>query len=174
MTIERREIFGLELRPISQPRPKLLINRFEGDKSFYNTLEVEAQVFDLFNNRPAVTSEAFARVDNLVFARLFAPDNSELARIPLRYRESTNTFVGTFFETPETQFDTAGVHSIRFSLENALREGAPYLIVKAETEPQFFERVLRTGVAAQITRPRNDAKLDLNRLEGKTQVPIPL
>ena len=173
VTIERREVFGLELRPISQPRPKLLINRFEGDKSFYNTLEVEAQVFDLFNNRPAVTSEAFARTNNLVFARLFAPDNSELARIPLRYRESTNTFVGTFFETPETQFDTAGVHSIRFSLENAIREGAPYLIVKAETEPQFFERVLRTGVAAEITRPRNDANLDLNRLEGKTQVPIP-
>lgn len=173
VAIERRELFGLEIRALSQPRPKMLINRFEGDKSLYNTLEVEAQVFDLFNNRPAVTSEAFARTDNLVFARLFAPDNSELARIPLQYRPSTNTFVGTFFDTPETQFDTTGIHSIRFTLESALRDGAPYQIVKAETEPQFFERVLRTGVVSQITRPRNNINLDLNRLDGKTQVPIP-
>ncbi|MDW8299973.1 MAG: vWA domain-containing protein [Anaerolineae bacterium] len=173
VTVERRELFGLVIRSVSQLRPKMLINRFEGDKSLYNTLDVEAQIFDLFNNRPAATSEAFARTDNLVFARLFAPDNSELARIPLQYRASTNTFIGTFFDTPETQFDTTGIHSIRFSLESAIREGAPYQIVKAETEPQFFERVLRTGVVAQIARPRNDTTLDLNRLDGRTQVPVP-
>ncbi len=173
VTIKRLELFGLEIRPISQPRPKFLINRFEGGKSLYNALEVEAQILDVFNNRPAVTSEAFARTENLVYVTLFAPDNSALVRLPLQYRASTNTFVGTLFNTPETQFDTTGIHSLRFSLENAVREGAPYQIIKAESEPQFFERVLRTGVVAQITRPRDQAELDLNRLDGKTQVPIP-
>lgn len=173
ITINRGELFGLEIRPLSQPRPKSLINRFEGDKSFYNTLDVEAQIFDVFNNRPANVTDAFERTDGLVFATLYAPDNSEIVRIPLQYRASTNTFVGTFFDTPETQLESTGIHSIRFSVEDFIREGKPYQIIKNQTEPQFFERVLRTGVAARITRPRDGTTLDLNRIEGKTQVPIP-